>query len=237
MTATAPAASPGVVALVLALATTSINCASHPSDPPPSSPCLAVPACSDGGTPPTACHMSTQVVSSAARGATGVALDDRHVYLKTRLGVFFAPKAGGSLAPFDGVAPAFARPDAVADGAYEYRRQADTVVRVSATSTSIVVGPSEQDVSDECFAITLRRGALFWTGADGVLMGASVQVGSPSVLDQAGGSDCDDDYEGLAVAADDTGIYWIAGDPGQSVSDEKPLTLYRTCRSETGAMN
>jgi hypothetical protein len=225
----------GIAGLALGLATISINCGSDPPDLA-SSPCLAVPTCSEGATSTTECRLTTQVVSSADRGASGIALDDGHVYLKAPLGVFFAPKTGGALAPFDGVAPPFPRTDSVTDGVYEYRGGSEGLARVSADGTSVAVAAPE-NVCDECFAITLRRGALYWTGADGILMGAPVGTGLPWVLDQAGGSDCDDDYEGLAVAADDTGIYWIAGDPGQRTSDEQPLTLYRTCRSETAATN
>lgn len=218
-----------VPGLFLGLATISIGCGSEPPVPP-SSALLTVPPCSEGVPSTTEGSLTTQVISSAGRGASGMALDDGHVYLKSAQGVFSALKTGGPLTPFDGVAPLFPRADSVTDGASEYRVGSGGLVRVSTDGSAVAVAPGAI-VSEECFAITQRLGALYWTGADGILSGATVRNGSPRVLDSAGGSDCDDDYEGLAVAADETGVYWIAGEPGQRTSDEQPLTLYRTCRS------
>jgi hypothetical protein len=214
---TARAGSRLPISLLLCLASGSVACGAEPSGPP-------LP-----GQPPDDCQASLQVVASGGRGATGMALDDRSVYLRTLRGTFVAPKTGGTLVRFEGVPPTFARTDIVSDGGYEYRLEAERLARFARDGTSVELAAAE-NVQSECFAITLRLGVLYWTGADGALRSAATDGSSPRLLAQAGGSECDDDYEGLAVAADATGVYWIAGDPGQRNADEQDLKLYRACR-------
>jgi hypothetical protein len=207
------------MSLLLCLASGSVACEAEPTGG-------ALPA---AGQPPDDCQASLQVVASARRGATGMVLDRSFVYLRTSRGTFFVPKDGGTLAGFVGDPPPFPRPDRVADGGFEYRLEAERLARFASDGSSVELAAPE-NVQSECFAITLRGGVLYWTGADGGLRSAATHGSSPRRIAQAGGSDCDDDYEGLAVAADDTGVYWIAGDPGQRNSDEQELKLYRACR-------
>jgi hypothetical protein len=208
------------ISLLLGLASGSVACGAEPSGP-------ALPPIS--GQPPDDCQGSLQVVASGRRGGTGMALDGSFIYLKTAGGTFSVPKTGGTLAAFPGVPPAFPRADVVSDGTFEYRLEAERLARFAPDGTSAELAAAG-DVQSECFSLTLRLGVLYWTGADGSLRSVATGGGTPRVLAQAGGSDCDDDYEGLAVAADDSGIYWIAGDPGQRNSDEQELKLYRACR-------
>jgi hypothetical protein len=186
------------------------------------------------GLPPSApgaadCRLSVQVLSEAGRGALGIALDDGHVYLKVPAGVYAVPKTGGQLTRFDGVPPSFPRSDRLTVGGYEYSLQEGGLFRVAGDGGRLQLA-SVESVEAECFAITQSQGVLYWTGADGIVMSVEASGGFPLFVAGAGASDCDDDYTGLAVAADETGVYWIAGQPRRRSSDDDSLLLYKTCR-------
>lgn len=74
-------------------------------------------------------------------------------------------------------------------------------------------------------------GHIYWTGASGVVKRTEKgRPGFPVFVGGGGASDCNDDYDGIVLAADETSLYWTAGEPRKRVSDDDPLLLLRTCK-------
>jgi hypothetical protein len=192
-----------------------------------------VPPPGDAGLQPAGCPNESVVLAPVPGpdGASAIALNATSVYVKTRRGVFRIAKTGGSFTPAPEPAPAFAANDRAMDGTYVYYLDNGNVMRSRHDGTMPEL--LWQGVQDECFAIAVNEEAVYWTNAYGLLYKAPKRIGrvsAPLVIGYGGASDCDDDYDGVVLAVDETTAYWTAGPIRTRVSDGEPMLLTKTCK-------
>lgn len=201
---------------------------------------LLVLACeSNGGQPPpqppaSDCRLGAELLAIVNErfGASAIAVDATRVYLKTRRGVLAVLKTGGTLEPPppNVVPPALLASDRAADETHDYTFDDTNLFRVrrEAGAAPELLRPHGES---ECTAVAVDGQHLYWTGASGVVRRTEkVHPGIAIFVGGAGASDCDDDYDGIVLAVDDTSVYWTAGEPRRRTSDEEPLRLMKTCK-------
>jgi hypothetical protein len=182
--------------------------------------------------PAAACSTTPRVLTDLplARFASGIAVDDSHVWLDMN-GVWKIPRAGGTLEKVS-TAP----PDTNLAGAKQ-RFEDSTHIYTVEDGVGIVRIPKNgddpeivatPDVSDQSFVMVLDGGFVYWTSSAGRLMRVAKTGGRPTTLAAFGPYD-DDDYQGLlAVGVHEA--FFAASPPGYRSHDDDPLLLVSVCK-------
>ena len=174
-------------------------------------------------------------------GPTAMALADDTIYLQmpARRGaladqqaarVWSVAASGGLLEPAPDADPAFAPVAEVTEGDITFRVDAGNIVRDDGTGQAMPIARIDHSEGD-CIGMAADDDELFFTLESGWLWSVAKLPDSTPIQRFLGGpTDCDDDYNGLMVAADANYVYWVSGTmPDHKTSDGKPLQLYRAC--------
>ena len=175
-------------------------------------------------------------------GPHAMAQDDQRLYLAMPLEfngqeteTWSVSKIGGMLTRDSASSPTFPLPDEAefAGTRYAFSAESRAITQSTGDGEAEVVTPLPAEMTEDCFAIGTDGTALYFTSEGGELWRAAVPGGSPEQLFETGRTDCDDDYNGLMVAVDQTHVYWLGGQgysTADQVSDGEPLGLFRACK-------